>query len=101
MCSLLFVGLETAAGAKMDRSLPRGDERQSRQQPEEQVGRFHVPVLERARTLLRSLDRRWASAAITDTLIIMAVAMTLARTVSLAVRPGQIRRYVPISLIAA
>ena len=34
-------------------------------------------------------------AAITDTLIIMAVAMTLARTLSLAVRANQTRRHVP------
>jgi hypothetical protein len=40
-------------------------------------------------------------AAITDTLIIMAVAMTLARTLSLAVRVNQIRRHVPIVPIAA
>jgi hypothetical protein len=40
-------------------------------------------------------------AAITDTLIIMAVAMTLARTVSLAVRASQIRRDVPFVPVAA
>ncbi len=40
-------------------------------------------------------------AAITDTLIIMAAAMTLARTVSLAVRAGQTRRESPVAPIAA
>jgi hypothetical protein len=41
------------------------------------------------------------SAAITDTLIIMAVAMTLARTLSLAVRANQTRRHVQIARITA
>jgi hypothetical protein len=41
------------------------------------------------------------SAAITDTLIIMAVAMTLARTLSLAVRANQTRRQVAIAPVAA
>ena len=40
-------------------------------------------------------------AAITDTLIIMAVAMTLARTLSLAVRANQIRRETRVAQIAA
>jgi len=40
-------------------------------------------------------------AAITDTLIIMAVAMTLARTLSLAVRANQTRRHVAVDLVAA
>lgn len=40
-------------------------------------------------------------AAITDALIIMAVTMTLTRTLSLAVRANQIRRYVPAARIAA
>jgi len=40
-------------------------------------------------------------AAITDTLIIMAVAMTLTRTLGIAVRSSQIRRHVPIAAIAA
>jgi hypothetical protein len=40
-------------------------------------------------------------AAITDTLIIMAVAMTLARTLSLAVRGNQIRRHVAIVPVPA
>jgi len=40
-------------------------------------------------------------AAITDTLVIMAVAMTLARTLGLALRANQIRRHIPISPIAA
>jgi Kef-type K+ transport system membrane component KefB len=40
-------------------------------------------------------------AAITDTLIIMAVAMTLARTLSLAVRANRIRRAAPVAPIAA
>jgi len=40
-------------------------------------------------------------AALTDTLIIMAIAMTLARTVSLAVRVNQIRRHVPIVPVTA
>jgi hypothetical protein len=42
-----------------------------------------------------------SGAAITDTLVIMAVAMTLARTVSLAVRANQMRRHAPIVPIAA
>jgi hypothetical protein len=41
-----------------------------------------------------------SSAAITDTLIIMAVAMTLARTLSLAVRASQSRHYIAIAPIA-
>jgi hypothetical protein len=41
------------------------------------------------------------TAAVTDTLIIMAVAMTLARTLSLAIRANQTRRHVPITAIAA
>ncbi len=41
------------------------------------------------------------SAAITDTLIIMAVAMTLARTLNLAVRANQIHRHVRVAPIAA
>jgi hypothetical protein len=40
-------------------------------------------------------------AAVTDTLVIMAVAMTLARTLSLAVRVNQVRRQVPIVQVAA
>jgi hypothetical protein len=36
-----------------------------------------------------------------DTLIIMAVAMTLARTLSLAVRANQTRRHPPIAPVAA
>ena len=40
-------------------------------------------------------------AAITDTLIIMAVGMALARTLSLAVRSNQIRRAAPVAQIAA
>jgi hypothetical protein len=40
-------------------------------------------------------------AAITDSLILMAVAMTLARTLSLAVRANQIRRHAPIAPIVA
>ncbi len=40
-------------------------------------------------------------AAITDTLIIMAVTMTMARTVGLAVRASQIRRHAPLAPIAA
>jgi hypothetical protein len=36
-------------------------------------------------------------AAITDTLIIMAVAMTLARTVGLAVRANEIRQQLPVA----
>lgn len=38
-------------------------------------------------------------AAITDTLIIMAVAMTLARTLGLAARANEIRRSVPVELV--
>ena len=40
-------------------------------------------------------------AAITDTLIFMAVAMTLARTLSLAVRANRIRRETAVAAIAA
>ncbi len=40
-------------------------------------------------------------AAITDTLIIMAVAMTIARTLGLAARAHQIRRHAPATPIAA
>jgi hypothetical protein len=42
-----------------------------------------------------------SGAAITDTLIIMAVAMTLARTLSLAVRANQFRRHLQIAPITA
>jgi hypothetical protein len=42
-----------------------------------------------------------SGAAITDTLIIMAVAMTLTRTLSLAVRANQIRRHVPVVPLAS
>ena len=42
-----------------------------------------------------------SGAAITDTLIIMAVAMTLARTLSLALRASQFRRDATIVPIAA
>jgi hypothetical protein len=42
-----------------------------------------------------------SGAAITDTLIIMAVAMTLARTLGLAVRANQMRRHVTIAPVAA
>jgi hypothetical protein len=42
-----------------------------------------------------------SGAAITDTLIIMAVAMTLARTLSLALRASQSRRGAAIAPIAA
>jgi hypothetical protein len=41
------------------------------------------------------------AAAITDTLIIMAVGMTLARTLGLAVRANEIRRQVPVARLAA
>jgi hypothetical protein len=41
------------------------------------------------------------SAAITDTLIIMAVAMTLVRTLSLALRASQIHSHLPVARIAA
>jgi hypothetical protein len=47
------------------------------------------------------VNHQVTSAAITDTLIIMAVAMTLARTLSLTVRVNQIRRHVAIVPIAA
>jgi hypothetical protein len=47
------------------------------------------------------IDHQVTGAAITDTLIIMAVAMTLIRTLSLAVRANEIRRHVPIMPIAA
>jgi hypothetical protein len=40
-------------------------------------------------------------AAITDTLIIMAVAMTLARTIGLGVRANEIRRHAPVAQLAA
>jgi hypothetical protein len=42
-----------------------------------------------------------SGAAITDTLIIMAVAMTLARTLGLAVRANEIRRHVPTAPVSA
>ena len=40
-------------------------------------------------------------AAITDTLIIMAVAMTLARTIGLGVRANETRRHAPVAPVAA
>jgi hypothetical protein len=47
------------------------------------------------------VNHQVTSAAITDTLILMAVAMTLTRTLSLAFRASQIRHHVPIAPIAA
>jgi hypothetical protein len=47
------------------------------------------------------IDHQVTGAAITDTLIIMAVAMTLTRTLSLAVRANQIRGYAPSAPVAA
>lgn len=41
------------------------------------------------------VNHQVTGAAITDALIVMAVAMTLARTLSLAVRANQLRRHVP------
>jgi hypothetical protein len=46
------------------------------------------------------LNHNVTAAAITDTLVIMAVAMTLARTVGLAVRADHIRRRVPVAPLA-
>lgn len=47
------------------------------------------------------IDHQVSGAAITDTLIVMAVAMTLTRTLSLAVRANEIRRHATIVPIAA
>jgi hypothetical protein len=58
-------------------------------------------LLDRRGALVQSLARdvdgnhQVTGAAITDALIFMAVAMTLARTLGLAVRANQIRRPVP------
>jgi hypothetical protein len=46
------------------------------------------------------INHQVTGAAITDTLIVMAVAMTLARTLSLAARANQIRRLAPVAPIA-
>jgi MFS family permease len=46
-------------------------------------------------------NRQITGAAITDTLILMAVAMTLARTLSLAARASQLRHHAPIIPVAA
>jgi hypothetical protein len=47
------------------------------------------------------IDHQVSGAAITDALIVMAVAMTLTRTLSLAVRANEIRRHAAIVPIAA
>ena len=47
------------------------------------------------------IDHQVSGAAITDTLIVMAVAMTLTRTLGLAVRANEIRRHATIVPIAA
>ena len=48
-----------------------------------------------------TIDHQVSGAAITDTLIVMAVAMTLTRTLGLAVRANEIRRHATIVPIAA
>ena len=46
-------------------------------------------------------DHQVTAAAITDTLVLMAVGMTVARTLGLAARANEIRRQVPVTRVAA